>query len=79
MRTDPAWGIGLATMTAQRQVLDTWYPTGRLGLGPLPDGGPTAQLDLPPTAIGERALPGLRTEVVTSEIGSLADPIKDTA
>jgi 2,3,4,5-tetrahydropyridine-2,6-dicarboxylate N-succinyltransferase len=79
MRTDPAWGIGLATMTAQRQVLDTWYPTGRLGLGPLPDGGPTAQLDLPPTAIGERVLPGLRTEVVTSEIGSLADPIKDTA
>jgi 2,3,4,5-tetrahydropyridine-2-carboxylate N-succinyltransferase len=78
MRTDPAWGIGLATMT-DGQVLDTWYPAGRLGLDTLPDGDPTGHLGLPPSAIGARALPGLRTEVVTSEIGSLADPIKDTA
>ncbi|HEX2774849.1 MAG TPA: 2,3,4,5-tetrahydropyridine-2,6-dicarboxylate N-succinyltransferase [Micromonosporaceae bacterium] len=79
MRTDPAWGIGLATVTAAGQVLDTWYPAGRLGLGTLPDGDPAAQLGVPPSVIGERALPGLRTEVVTSEIGSLADPIKDAA
>ncbi|GGK16908.1 2,3,4,5-tetrahydropyridine-2,6-dicarboxylate N-succinyltransferase [Pilimelia terevasa] len=32
----PAWGIGLATVTADGQLLDTWYPTGRLGLGPAP-------------------------------------------
>jgi 2,3,4,5-tetrahydropyridine-2,6-dicarboxylate N-succinyltransferase len=79
MRTDPAWGIGLATMTAEGQVLDAWYPARRLGLGALPDGDPTTQLGLPPSALGERALPGLRTQVATSEIGSLADPIKDAA
>ncbi|MFY1634050.1 2,3,4,5-tetrahydropyridine-2,6-dicarboxylate N-succinyltransferase [Solwaraspora sp. WMMB335] len=31
--TQPAWGIGLATITEQGQVLDTWYPAGQLGLG----------------------------------------------
>jgi 2,3,4,5-tetrahydropyridine-2-carboxylate N-succinyltransferase len=61
------------------QVLDTWYPTGRLGLGesPLVAGDDGDRLDLPPGALGDRALPGLRTVVVTTEIGSLADPIKD--
>src|SRR5215470_12485082 len=29
----PAWGLGLATVTAEGQVLDTWYPAERLGLG----------------------------------------------
>ncbi|GAB2927275.1 2,3,4,5-tetrahydropyridine-2,6-dicarboxylate N-succinyltransferase [Micromonospora polyrhachis] len=73
-----AWGIGLATITADDQVLDTWYPTGKLGLGPLPlvpgeDSGDV--LDLPPGAIGDRALPGLRTVQVVTEIKSLDDPI----
>lgn len=78
--TQPAWGIGLATRTDQGQVLDTWYPAGRLGLGapPAPDearaGNP---LGLPAGAIGARALPGLSTMTVVTEIGSLADPIKD--
>ncbi len=31
--TTPAWGIGLATVTADGQVLDTWYPSGQLGIG----------------------------------------------
>jgi 2,3,4,5-tetrahydropyridine-2-carboxylate N-succinyltransferase len=63
------------------QVLDTWYPTGKLGLGssPLVAGEDGDVLDLPPGAIGERALPGLRTAVVVTEIGSLADPIKDAS
>jgi 2,3,4,5-tetrahydropyridine-2-carboxylate N-succinyltransferase len=69
--TSPAWGIGLATVTAEGQVLDTWYPTGSLGLGDAPSADPVA---LP---VGERALPGLSTVVVRTEIGSLADPIKD--
>ncbi|PZM95105.1 MAG: 2,3,4,5-tetrahydropyridine-2,6-dicarboxylate N-succinyltransferase [Actinobacteria bacterium] len=79
--TSPAWGIGLATTTAEGQVLDTWYPAGKLGLGNLPQpteatsGNP---LGLPDGAIGERSLPGLRTVVVVTEIASLADPIKDT-
>jgi 2,3,4,5-tetrahydropyridine-2-carboxylate N-succinyltransferase len=78
----PAWGIGLATLTAADQVLDTWYPTGKLGLGALPlvpGEDQSDVLDLPPSAIGDRALPGLRTVEVTTEIGSLADPIKDAA
>ena len=33
--SQPAWGIGLATVTADGQVLDTWYPAGKLGLGEL--------------------------------------------
>ncbi|TDB89289.1 2,3,4,5-tetrahydropyridine-2,6-dicarboxylate N-succinyltransferase, partial [Micromonospora fluostatini] len=79
---EPAWGIGLATITAQGQVLDTWYPTGKLGLGELPlvPGEEQADvLDLPPGAIGDRALPGLRTVEVVTVIGSLDDPIKDAS
>jgi 2,3,4,5-tetrahydropyridine-2-carboxylate N-succinyltransferase len=29
----PAWGAGLATVTADGQVLDTWFPRASLGLG----------------------------------------------
>ncbi|HEX7746627.1 MAG TPA: 2,3,4,5-tetrahydropyridine-2,6-dicarboxylate N-succinyltransferase [Micromonosporaceae bacterium] len=79
MMTDPAWGVGLATVTAEGQVLDTWYPAGRLGLGSPPHGDPAALLGLPPATVGDRTLPGLRTAVVATEIGSLADPIKDAA
>ncbi|MCG5439066.1 2,3,4,5-tetrahydropyridine-2,6-dicarboxylate N-succinyltransferase [Micromonospora foliorum] len=77
---DSAWGIGLATITADEQVLDTWYPTGKLGLGELPlvAGEDEADvLDLPPAALGDRPLPGLRTVQVVTVIGSLDDPIKD--
>ncbi|MFD6564356.1 2,3,4,5-tetrahydropyridine-2,6-dicarboxylate N-succinyltransferase [Micromonospora profundi] len=77
---DSAWGIGLATVTADEQVLDTWYPTGKLGLGELPLVAGEDQsdvLDLPPAALGDRPLPGLRTVQVVTVIGSLDDPIKD--
>ncbi|WP_030490457.1 2,3,4,5-tetrahydropyridine-2,6-dicarboxylate N-succinyltransferase [Micromonospora chokoriensis] len=79
---DSAWGIGLATVTADEQVLDTWYPTGKLGLGELPlvSGEDEADvLDLPPAALGDRPLPGLRTVQVVTVIGSLDDPIKDAS
>jgi len=79
MMTDPAWGIGLATITAEGQVLDTWYPAGRLGLGLPPGGDPEAVLGLPRATVDGRALPGLRTALVSTEIGALADPIKDAA
>jgi 2,3,4,5-tetrahydropyridine-2,6-dicarboxylate N-succinyltransferase len=69
----PAWGAGLATVTADGQILDTWYPAGCLGLGVRPSS------TTPPPAGGPRALPGLRTEVVDVTVGSLADPIKDSA
>src|SRR5690349_21548793 len=69
-----AWGIGLATVTADGQVLDTWYPSGFLGLGDPPAGLPT----LPAGLAGPRALPGLSTVETRTLIASLADPIKDT-
>ena len=70
--TSPAWGIGLATVTTQGQVLDTWFPQGRLGLGDAPAEAPT----LPAGLVGPRTLPGLETIQVRVEIGALADPIR---
>jgi 2,3,4,5-tetrahydropyridine-2-carboxylate N-succinyltransferase len=71
----PAWGTGLATVTAEGQLLDAWYPVGRLGLGEpdVTDPGFDANLT------GDRLLPGLRTIEVRTTIDSLADPPTDTA
>jgi 2,3,4,5-tetrahydropyridine-2-carboxylate N-succinyltransferase len=71
----PAWGIGLATVTAEGQVLDTWFPGGHLGLGEEPAGTPA----LPAGLAGPKALSGLSTIEVRVLIGSLADPIKDAS
>jgi 2,3,4,5-tetrahydropyridine-2-carboxylate N-succinyltransferase len=71
--TSSAWGIGLATVTAEGQVLDTWYPTGLLGLGDVPADPPA----LPAGLVGPKTLPGLSAVEVRTVIGSLADPIKD--
>jgi 2,3,4,5-tetrahydropyridine-2-carboxylate N-succinyltransferase len=71
----PAWGIGLATVTADGQVLDTWYPAGFLGLGKTPAEPPV----LPAGLTGPRALPGLSVVEVTVTIDSLADPITDAS
>jgi 2,3,4,5-tetrahydropyridine-2,6-dicarboxylate N-succinyltransferase len=72
--TSAAWGIGLATVTADGQVLDTWYPSGFLGLGPAPAEPPV----LPAGLVGPRPLPGLSVTEVRTAVASLADPIKDT-
>jgi 2,3,4,5-tetrahydropyridine-2-carboxylate N-succinyltransferase len=72
--TSAAWGVGLATVTADGQVLDTWYPAGFLGLGEAPASRPV----LPAGLAGPRPLPGLSVVEVRTAIGSLADPIKDT-
>jgi 2,3,4,5-tetrahydropyridine-2-carboxylate N-succinyltransferase len=72
LSTSPAWGIGLATVTADGQVLDTWFPAGFLGLGDAPADPPA----LPSGLVGPRALPGLETVEVRAVVGSLADPIK---
>ena len=73
--TSPAWGVGLATVTAEGQVLDTWYPAGFLGLGEEPAEPPI----LPAGLVGPKSLPGLSTVETRTVIGSLADPIKDAA
>ncbi len=72
--TQPAWGLGLATVTDADQVLDVWFPADRLGLGTAPDVAP-----IPPSLAGPRALAGLRTTPLEVGIGSLEDPPKDTA
>ena len=69
----PAWGLGLATVTATGQILDAWFPTGQLGLGTLPSLPPV--LDIPATG----PLPSLSVEVVQVEIGSLGDAPVSTA
>jgi 2,3,4,5-tetrahydropyridine-2-carboxylate N-succinyltransferase len=89
--TQPAWGLGLATRTDDGQVLDVWFPTGKLGLG-RPDPAlayPTgvqlspadgaAALGFAPGTVGPRPLPGLSSAVVSVTIASLTDPPKDTA
>jgi 2,3,4,5-tetrahydropyridine-2-carboxylate N-succinyltransferase len=69
--TEPAWGHGLATLTAEGQVLDVWYPSGQLGLG-----APAAAPDF--AKVGDKPV-GLRVEPVTTIIGSLADAPADVA
>ena len=73
--TSPAWGIGLATVTAEGQVLDTWFPEGFLGLGDEPAEPPV----LPAGLTGSRALPGLSTVEVRVTVKSLAEPIVDAS
>ncbi|BBH64679.1 2,3,4,5-tetrahydropyridine-2,6-dicarboxylate N-succinyltransferase [Actinoplanes sp. OR16] len=73
--TSPAWGIGLATVTAEGQVLDTWFPSGYLGLGEEPADVPA----LPAGLTGPKLLPGLSTVEVRTVIKSLTDPITDAS
>src|SRR3954447_11804301 len=73
--TSPAWGIGLATVTASGQVLDTWFPAGFLGLGDEPAGPPA----LPAGLTGPKGLPRLSTVEVRVMVKSLAEPIADAA
>jgi 2,3,4,5-tetrahydropyridine-2,6-dicarboxylate N-succinyltransferase len=87
--TQPAWGLGLATLTDDGQVLDVWFPAGRLAVGetgpaelppnsPLPAAESEAALGLLPGTAGPRALRGVFTAAVHVAIESLTDPPKDT-
>jgi 2,3,4,5-tetrahydropyridine-2-carboxylate N-succinyltransferase len=73
--TSPAWGIGLATVTAEGQVLDTWFPEGFLGLGDEPAEPPS----VPAGLTGTKTLPGLSTVEVRVTVKSLAEPIADAS
>jgi 2,3,4,5-tetrahydropyridine-2,6-dicarboxylate N-succinyltransferase len=85
--TQPAWGLGLATFTEEGQVLDVWFPGGKLGIGPstsdavtdaaLPAEESERLLGLPAGTVGPRPLPGLWTSGVHVTIGTLADAPKD--
>ncbi len=71
----PAWGYGLATITAAGQILDVWYPTGWLGLGQSRDDLP----DLPAPPPGSAALPGMTVAPTHTVVASLAEPPSDVA
>jgi 2,3,4,5-tetrahydropyridine-2-carboxylate N-succinyltransferase len=67
-QTRSAWGHGLATLTADGQVLDTWYPSPQLG-------EPSSDV---PASLAALAVPdevrGVRREVVTTTIDLDAAP-----
>ena len=65
-----AWGHGVATITSDGTVLDTWYPQPRLGEAPEVDQIPDELTAL----AGEDAARGVRTEVVTLAIDLDAAP-----
>jgi 2,3,4,5-tetrahydropyridine-2,6-dicarboxylate N-succinyltransferase len=80
--TSPAWGIGVATVTADGQALDAWYPTGKLGLGVPPDQDQPTNTPLPTADLvglpgAQPALAGQRAAGVVTVIESLADPPED--
>ena len=70
MTTRAAWGHGVATITADGTVLDTWYPDPRLGEAPEVDQIPSELTAL----AGEDQARGVRTEVVTTAIDLDAAP-----
>jgi 2,3,4,5-tetrahydropyridine-2-carboxylate N-succinyltransferase len=81
--------LGLATLTDDGQVLDVWFPAGKLELGPfgpedrplnspLPAAESEALLGLLPGTAGPRPLRGVFTAAVAVTISSLADAPKDT-
>ncbi|MHA6620119.1 2,3,4,5-tetrahydropyridine-2,6-dicarboxylate N-succinyltransferase [Pseudonocardia sp. DLS-67] len=70
-RIDGASGTGLATVTTDGTVLDTWYPAPAIGTG-----APDVAADLEPLAGADDAR-GVRTAVVRTAIASLADPPAD--
>jgi 2,3,4,5-tetrahydropyridine-2,6-dicarboxylate N-succinyltransferase len=67
-RPDAASGTGLATLTADGTVLDTWYPAPALGRT-----AADVSAELAPLTGADPAR-GVTTIVVSTEVGSLADP-----
>ncbi|HEY3502919.1 MAG TPA: 2,3,4,5-tetrahydropyridine-2,6-dicarboxylate N-succinyltransferase [Actinocatenispora sp.] len=66
-----AWGVGIATVDVGGAILDTWFPTGKLGLGEPPfaaDGAGSAQLD------ADSAVEALG-DVLAASLGR--DPVRD--
>ncbi|HUR13029.1 MAG TPA: 2,3,4,5-tetrahydropyridine-2,6-dicarboxylate N-succinyltransferase [Mycobacteriales bacterium] len=61
-QTRRAWGHGLATVTDDGQVLDTWYPAPRLGE---PDGAVPAELQ---DLAGSDPVRAVRRAVVTTDV-----------
>ena len=84
-----AWGVGLATLTPEGQVLDTWYPDPHLGFEPPPPVPTSAELDPEQAAaalgaevvaaLGPDELRGVTVAAVATVVGDLGDPPADAA
>jgi 2,3,4,5-tetrahydropyridine-2-carboxylate N-succinyltransferase len=72
MTTRGAWGFGLATISEDGKVLDTWYPSPALGQ-PGADEPPESLISL----AGKDERRRVRLEVVRTVVGSLDDPPAD--
>jgi 2,3,4,5-tetrahydropyridine-2,6-dicarboxylate N-succinyltransferase len=72
-RIEGASGTGLATVTTDGTVLDTWFPAPALGAG-----APDVTADIEPLA-GRDEVRGVETVVVRTAIASLADPPSDAS
>ena len=73
-----AWGFGLATVTADGRVLDTWYPAPHLDIDAragAATGGPDGLAAL----AGDDPARGVARTVVRTEIADLSAPPFDTA
>ena len=68
-RGRPAWGWGLASIHASGQVLDTYFPTPRLGVAD-DSAAPPALI----SAVVDDDTRGVRTEVVMVDIDLAAPP-----
>jgi 2,3,4,5-tetrahydropyridine-2-carboxylate N-succinyltransferase len=68
-QTRTAWGTGLSTITADGQVLDTWYPSPRLGAPEGTDGAEAIAALAGPDEVRQ-----VRREVVRREIDLDAPP-----
>jgi 2,3,4,5-tetrahydropyridine-2-carboxylate N-succinyltransferase len=68
--TRSAWGHGLATVTDDGTVLDTWFPAPALGVPGGDDSAPAELLE----AVATDADRGVRTELVTTVIDVDAPP-----
>ena len=89
LSTSGAWGVGLATLSDDGRVLDTWYPTPALtDTAPKPARGPgTVHLELTTAnellgfdvtgALGPDSIRSVRRVAVLSYIDSLEDPPLD--
>ncbi len=77
------WGVGLATVTSDDQVLDTWFPSAQLGLGVPPWQSQKQAEDrlarMPAEATRPDPIRGVHTRWVCTVIPSLGEPPVSTS
>ncbi|MQA27113.1 MAG: 2,3,4,5-tetrahydropyridine-2,6-dicarboxylate N-succinyltransferase [Micromonosporaceae bacterium] len=70
--TDAAWGYGLATIGRDQQILDTWFPVGKLGLGAPPSSAAPGSTTPGSATPGSEQLDGEAAETALGELAGAA-------